>query len=156
MSKINEKYRNDVRKAMLASAALGPIGAFSTAADISSIATIWGALLVDVAKKEGLEMTKSAAVRVCSSVIIGAGGYYAGCKAATKLFNAIPFAGTVVAIGTSCVENIIFTYYFSVALISVMTAHSKNDVGNLVQSIVKVFRHFSMFDLGDIACILIG
>jgi len=157
-NRIPEKYRKAVRTAMLSAAAAGPIGAFSTVADVGSIAAVWGTLLMHVARTEGHQMSKETAVKLCGSIAVGAGGYYMGCKAATKLFHAIPIpgAGTALAIGCSTVENLVFTYYFAAAVISVFSARGKNGLGDLVTSVVKVFRHFSMFDMGEMAMILIG
>lgn len=44
------------------------------------------------------------------------GGYYLGCKTATKLFHLIPGAGTIAAMGISSLQNMIFTYRFAITL----------------------------------------
>lgn len=105
-----------VRDTMLAAGALGPIGAFSTTADVATIAGCWGTLLLAFCDHYHVRMDKDTAVKTCSSILLGLGSYYAGCKLATKLFHLIPFAGTLMGMGISSVANILFTYRFALTL----------------------------------------
>lgn len=157
---IPEKYRKNVKKAMINAAALGTIGAFSTAADVAGIVSVWGKLLIDVAAGENVSLSKENAAKICSGIAIGAGGYYAGCYAATKCFEKllhfIPVGGTVIAMGCSSVQNMVFTYYFAAAIIGVMSVHNIKEASDIVTKVVKVFRHFTMFDVGEMASVLLG
>lgn len=156
MSKIPTEYRQMVRTAMLSAGALGPLGAFTTAADVVAIAGVWGTLLMSIAEQEGLTMTKEAAVKVGSGVALGLGGYYSGCKLATKLFLAIPGAGPFIACGCSTLANYILTYYFALAVIATFRAKDFHGVCDMVRPILKMFKGFSPFDLGDLVAILRG
>ena len=113
---IPENMREDVKFAILEAGAFGPIGAFSTAADVGAIATVWGYLLFKYTKQYGYKLEKDDAVKICTTALLGLGGYYAGCKMATKLFHIIPGAGTLLAMGISSLANVIFTYRFALAL----------------------------------------
>lgn len=66
------------------------------------------------------------------------GGYYLGCKTATKLFLLIPGAGTLTAMGLSSLQNAIFTYRFAVVLTQIFEA-GRFDSSTLVESIKCMF-----------------
>ena len=159
ISRVPYKHREAARTAMIASAALGPLGAFAGAGDMLAVGGIWSVCLVSIAAKEGVTMDKDTALGVCKSILLGVSGYYAGCKVATSLFNFIPGAGTVVAMGASSIANVIFTYRFVLTLCSVfekiglcgaldlrrLTAEAKamfkgNGLVNDVQDIVSIYR----------------
>lgn len=108
--------RSDVKLAIVETGLLGPIGAFSSVADVASITGWWGFLLVQYSKYYGIQLDLEAAKKVCSTALLGMGGYYLGCKTATKLFHLIPGAGTLAAMGISSLQNVIFTYRFAVTL----------------------------------------
>lgn len=155
MSKmIPTEYRHEVRNAMLGAAALGPLGAFTTVADVAAIAGVWGTLLVSIASKEGISMKKEDAVKICTSVALGMGGYYSGCKLASKMFHAIPVAGPFIAMGCSSVANYLLTYYFASAMIATFRAKDFRGVGDMALPVLKLFRGFSPLDLGDLVTIL--
>lgn len=118
--------RPEVKFALFETAALGPIGAFSATADIASIAGFWGYLLVQYSKYYGIALDKDSAVKICSTALLGMGGYYLGCKTATKLFHLIPAAGPFAAMGISALQNIIFTYRFAITLTRIFRQGSVN------------------------------
>ena len=122
MKKIPAKYISAAKKALIAAAGCGPLGAFSGAADAAAITGIWGALLYTVACGEHVEMDKKAAAQICKSVLLGTAGYYAGCKMATRLFSLIPGAGTLLGMGISALTNILFTYRFALTVCTVFSA----------------------------------
>ena len=138
---IPQELRETVRNTMRAAGALGPLGAFSTMGDVAAIAGCWGTLLVVFADHYGMKMTKETAVKACSSVLLGIGSYYAGCKLASKLFNMIPFAGTVMGMGISSAANILFTYRFALTLTR-MFGSACGDLDNIVASIVEMFKTY--------------
>ena len=89
---------------------------FFTAADVGGLATTWGTCFYALATNRGLDIDKEVAIEIAKSTILGAGAYYVGCKTATKFFNLIPGAGTLVAMGVSSLTNIVFTYRFALSL----------------------------------------
>ncbi len=123
---IPETLRGSVKLAIVQTGLLGTIGAFSTTADVASIAGWWGFLLVKYAKHYGVEMDREAAKKICSTALLGMGGYYLGCKTATRLFHLIPGAGTIAAMGLSSLQNIIFTYRFAITLTRIFKGGSVN------------------------------
>ena len=135
---IPENMREDVKFAILEAGAFGPIGAFSTAADVGAIATVWGYLLFKYTKQYGFKLENDDAVKICTTALLGLGGYYAGCKMATKLFHIIPGAGTLLAMGISSLANVIFTYRFALALTRIFKS-PKIDMKNLAKTIITVF-----------------
>lgn len=135
---IPKKMRDDVKFAIVEAGAFGPIGAFSTAADVAAIAGVWGYLLFKYTKQYGYKLEKEDAVKICTTALLGMGGYYAGCKLATKLFHLIPGAGTLLAMGISSLANVIFTYRFALALTRIFKA-PKIDLKNLAKTIITVF-----------------
>ena len=135
---IPKNMREDVKFAILEAGAFGPIGAFSTAADVGAIATVWGYLLFKYTKHYGYKLENDDAVKICTTALLGLGGYYAGCKMATKLFHIIPGAGTLLAMGISSLANVIFTYRFALALTRIFQS-PKIDIKNLAKTIITVF-----------------
>lgn len=132
------QLRWDVKFAIAEAAALGPIGAFSSVADVASIAGFWGYLLVQYARYYGATLDKVLAERICSTALLGMGGYYLGCKTATKLFHLIPGAGSIMAMGISSMTNIIFTYRFAITLTRIFSKGSV-DYATLADSIKYMF-----------------
>lgn len=132
------ELRDDTKLAIIETGLLGPLGAFSTVADVASIAVWWGFLLVEYTSHYGGQIGKEEAKKICSSALIGMGGYYTGCKMATKFFHFIPGAGTLMAMGISSLTNMIFTYRFSVALARIFKAGNV-DLDSLADSIKVVF-----------------
>lgn len=130
--------RSGVKLAIFETGALGPIGAFSSTADIASIAGWWGYLLVKYSNYYELPLDKETAKKICSTTLLGMGGYYLGCKTATKLFHLIPGAGTIAAMGISALQNIIFTYRFAVTLTRIFSS-GNIDYDTLGDSIKYMF-----------------
>ncbi len=135
---IPEGLRADVKLAVFETGVLGPIGAFSTTADIASIAGWWGYLLVQYSRHYGVQLDGETAKKICSTALLGMGGYYLGCKTATKLFHLIPGAGTLAAMGMSSLQNIIFTYRFAVTLTRIFSKGSV-DFDTLADTVKYMF-----------------
>ena len=112
MKQIPYRHRNAAKIALTASAALGPVGAFSAGEDILAVGSIWSACLISIAGKEGCTINKDTALGICKSTALGVAGYWAGCKLATKVFLFIPGAGVLAAMGVSSFANVLFTYRF--------------------------------------------
>lgn len=130
--------RADAKLTIAETGLLGPIGAFSSVADIASIAGWWGYLLVQYAKYYGMTLDKEDAKKICSTALLGMGGYYLGCKTASKLFHLIPGAGSLAAMGISSLQNIIFTYRFAITLTRIFS-NGNLDYDTLVESIKFMF-----------------
>ena len=155
MSTIPEKYRNATKTALAAAAGAGPIGAFSTIADIASISGIWGVYLYNVARSECVVLDKESAVQICKSALLGMAGYYAGCKTATRLFNIIPGAGTLIGMGVGSLTNVIFTYHFALTVCSIFMERGKTlNIAHLAEDIRCMYRGNGIVrDVKDIAAI---
>ena len=133
-------HRGSAHTALVAAAGLGPLGSLSTVADIASIAGIWGAYLYSVASKEGYHLNKDDAVKICKSALLGMGGYYIGCKTATKIFWMIPGAGWLAAMGISSLTNILFTYRFALTVCAMFkSSYSALEAGELAENIKHMF-----------------
>ncbi len=157
LKKIPQKHRGATKTALRAIAALGPIGAFSSVADIAAIATVWGSCLYSVAAKENCHLDKDTAVGICKSALLGLSGYYVGCKTATKFFWLIPGAGIFMAMGLSTLTNIIFTYRFVLTLCNIFTEKkNKVNIDNLADNIKAMFKgNGPLNDVKDIVDIFI-
>ena len=153
MTTIPEKYTAATKKALIAAAGCGPLSAFSSAADVAAITGIWGTYLYTVARGEHIEMKKETATQICKSVLLGAAGYYAGCKMATRLFNLIPGAGTLLGMGISALTNILFTYRFALTICTVFSGNSAAaKTGQWAVEIVSAFRgNGTLRDVKEIA-----
>ncbi len=110
---IYEEDKQVVRLAMHESTILGPLGAVSGGADILAIAGVWGTLFYCMMQNHGLSITKENAQKICKGIAGGVAKYYVGCKTATTLFNLVPAGGTLLAMFSSSVANIIYTYHFA-------------------------------------------
>lgn len=154
---IPNALRSDVKLAILETGLLGPIGSFSTVADVASIGGWWGYLLVKYAGYYGMELDKEAAKKICSTAILGMGGYYLGCKTATRLFHMIPGAGTITAMGISALQNIIFTYRFAITLARIFSRGNVNR-DSLVEAIKCMFAGTGMglMSVKDIAVLYLN
>ena len=141
MSQLPEKYHAITKKALIAAAGCGPLGVFSSAADVASIAGVWGTYLYSAARLERVEMTKESAVQICKTVLLGAAGYYAGCKMATRLFMFIPFAGPFMGMGISSLTNVLFTYRFALTVSAVFSQNGGQTAARrLAEQILAMLR----------------
>lgn len=136
--RIPQKYRHDVHVALTAVAALGPVGLLGDL-DAIAIAGAWAGLLTAMFIDADIHLDKEAAKKLALAVIAGAGGYYAGCKLATKLFWLVPGAGIIMALGASTVANIIFTYRFAWVLAQMLEEKriSQSNVINIAGEIAR-------------------
>ena len=138
--RIPRQHRGSAQTALIAAAGTGPIGSVFAAADIAAIAGIWGTYLYSVASKEGYHLTKDDAVKICKSALLGLGGYYVGCKTATKFFLLIPGAGLLAAMGVSALTNILFTYRFALTVCTMFKSrYGAFDAGELAENIKHMF-----------------
>lgn len=133
-TRIPTALQEDVKKTIIHTGLLGPIGAFSTAADVAAIGISWGSLLGKFAEYYHKELDFEAASKICISALLGLGGYYSGCQTAVKYFNTLPIAGTFMAMGISSLQNVVFTYRYAETLSAIFGA-GKVDILNLAGSI---------------------
>lgn len=140
-SRIPDSHRGSAQIALIAAAGVGPLGSLSTVADIASIAGIWGTYLYSVASKEGYHLDKDDAVKICKSALLGLGGYYVGCKVATKVFLIVPGAGWLAAMGISALTNILFTYRFALTVCALFkSSYGALEAGELAENIKNMFK----------------
>ena len=138
--KIPKRHRESTQTALIAAAGTGPLGSLSTAADVASIAGIWGTYLYSVASSEGYSLDNDSAVKICKSALLGLGGYYVGCKTATKIFWMIPGAGWIVAMGVSSLTNVLFTYRFALTVCKIFKKSGDDlEIGELAENIKHMF-----------------
>lgn len=112
---IPSRYKDIVSTGVIASIAVGPLGAFG-AWDAGGIGAIWTTMFVSIANKAGHELDNDYVKKFIASAVTGGAAYYAGCKAATWLFHLIPGAGTLLAMGISSAMNGVFTLKFGSAV----------------------------------------
>ncbi len=157
VERIPYRHREATRIALIAAAGAGPVGAFFTAADVASIAGIWGACLYSVAENEGCSLDKDTAIGICKSALLGMSAYYVGCKTATKFFLLIPGAGIIAAMGVSSMTNIIFTYRFVLTLCTIFSENKNHlNLENLEDNIKSMFKgNGALKDIKDIIDIYI-
>ncbi|MBR1969096.1 MAG: hypothetical protein IKA17_01940 [Clostridia bacterium] len=117
---LRESDKEDVVFWLCEAGFAGPIGAFSTIADVTALGSVWGGLFYTLASNRGLPIDKNQAIKICETILLGSAAYYIGCKAAVKFFHLIPGAGTLAAMGISSFENIVFTYRFALAVSQVL------------------------------------
>lgn len=153
MSTLPTNYNGITKKALIAAAGCGPLGMVSGAADMAAIAGIWGAYLYSAARMEHVEMSRETAVQVCKTVLLGAAGYYAGCKMANRVLFFIPAAGPLLGMGVSALANVLFTYRFALTVSLVLARHGASLKGrDLAGEIMSMFRgNGTMSDMKDIA-----
>jgi len=160
MERIPYRHRSATKKALAASAALGPMGAFSAGEDILAVGGIWSLCLINIAAKEGVSLDKETALGICKSVALGVSGYWAGCKLATKVFFMIPGAGLFAAMGASSFANIIFTYRFILTLCKIFESSGNGrglNISELAGQVKTMFNGNGFpSDVKDIVSIYCG
>ena len=134
---IPSALRHDVKVAITEAGMCGPLGVVSGAADVAAIAGCWGILLVKYARYFKVTICKKSAVDICTTLLLGMGGYYAGCRMATRAMQFIPGAGWLIGAGVSSVANVVFTYRYALALACVF-AGGENRLASLAASITTV------------------
>lgn len=145
--RISYKFRENAQIALIAAAGVGPLGSLSSVADIASIAGIWGTYLYSVASSEGYHMDSDSAVNICKAALLGMGGYYVGCKTATRMFWLIPGAGWLAAMGVSSIANILFTYRFALTVCTMFETKGKGlAVEELAENIKSMFGGNGILD----------
>ena len=134
--KISYSYRSIVKKALVAAAAVSPLGLFG-GIDAVGVGGVWTVMFLAIRKETGSTLGADPK-RICVGVASGIARYYIACKAATYAFFLVPGLGPFVviaaALGISAICNIYFTYSFAVTLIELFEKKNYND-----DDIVKFF-----------------
>lgn len=129
MDRIPYKYRNIVKKELIAAAGVSPLGIFGSI-DTVGVGAVWTTMFIALREKAGTPIGGDPK-RICVGVASGIARYYLGCKAATYAFFLVPGVGPIAAIaagiGISAVCNIYFTYSFAATLIELFEKPSYND-----------------------------
>lgn len=139
-TKIPKPLQPEVKFTITETGLLGTIGAFSTAADVASIAGFWGYLLKKYADYYGYSMDGKSAVKICSSALLGMAGYYNGIKQALKMFHALPVVGSLAAMGVSSYHNVIFTYRFALTLTDIFQS-KEIEWGSMANAIIRMYAN---------------
>ena len=160
MKQIPYCHRRAAKVALIASAGLGPMGAFSAGEDILAVGGIWSLCLLKIAAEEGCSLDKDTALGICKSAALGVSGYWAGCKLATKMFLFIPGAGIFAAMGASSLANVIFTYRFVLTLCKIFEKNGNGrslNINGIADQVGTMFGGNGLFsDAKDIISIYLG
>lgn len=147
MERIPSKYIPTVKTALVASAAVAPLGLLG-GWDAAAIATIWTTMFLAIREKANSSLGKDPK-RIALAVATGLIKYYIGCKAATFACFCIPGLGPVVAIvaaiGISGVCNIYFTYSFAAALIDLMNKNGYSD-DDTIDTLIRLLKKLPNVD----------
>ena len=76
-------YKSIVKNALIAAAAVGPLGIFG-ALDTVGVGAVWTTMFLAIRDKSNTKLGVNPK-RICAGVASGIAGYYIGCKAATWL-----------------------------------------------------------------------
>ena len=122
-------YESIVKNALLAAAAVSPLGLLG-GIDAVGVGAVWTTMFLAIRNKSNSTLGVDPK-RICVGVASGIASYYIGCKAATFACFLIPGLGPVVAIvaalGISAVCNIYFTYKFAVTAIELFEKKNYSD-----------------------------
>lgn len=136
--KIPYSYRTVVQNALIAAAAVSPLGLLG-GIDAVGVGAVWTTMFLAIRNKSNSKLGADPK-RICVGAASGIAGYYIGCKAATYACFFIPGVGPAVAIlaalGVSAVCNIYFTYKFAVTSIELFEKNNYND-----DDIISFFIH---------------
>lgn len=129
MNRIADKYRNIVKKELIAAAGVSPLGLLG-GIDAVGVGTVWATMFIALRNKAGSSIGADPR-RICVGVASGIARYYIACKAATFAFFLVPgvgpFAAVAAGLGISAVCNIYFTYSFAATLIELFEKPKYND-----------------------------
>lgn len=106
-----------VRKAILASAAAGPLGVVPGPVDILAVCGIWTPMIIAISQKSARKIDNPA--DFCKSLATGLVSYIVGCKVAQQIFNLLP-GGIFVGVTLSTVTNVYFTYRVAEVIINLL------------------------------------
>ena len=127
--RIQYRYREIVRKELIAAEGVSPLGLFVNI-DAVGVGAVWTTMFIALREKSN-SIVGGDPKRICVGVASGIARYYLACKAATYAFFLVPgvgaVAGIAAALGISAVCNIYFTYTFAATLIELFEKPSYND-----------------------------
>ena len=104
MKKIPYKYKSIVKTALVAAAAVGPVGVFG-GIDAVAVGGIWTTMFFAIRNEAGTKFGNDPK-RIAGAVASGIVQYYIGCKLATYTCFLIPGVGVLAAMGVSALCNI--------------------------------------------------
>lgn len=136
---IPERYRDIVKKALMASAAAGPLGVAGGATDAIAIAGIWTTMFVAIRNRANNHFGSNP-TRIAKGVAAGIVKYYIGCKLATYTCFLIPGAGIFAGMSVSAVCNVYFTYNFASILIELMDTKPFYDDDDIIKEIISLIK----------------
>lgn len=141
---IPQKYRSIVKTALIAAAAIGPVGLFG-GIDAVAVGGVWATMFYAIRQKSNSSFG-SDPKRIAGAVAMGIVKYYLGCKLASYACFLIPGVGIFAAMGVSSVCNIYFTYNFASILIDLMDRKSYYSDNDIIQEIINLIKKLPSVD----------
>lgn len=141
---IPQKYRSIVKTALIAAAAIGPVGLFG-GIDAVAVGGVWATMFYAIRQKASSSFGSDPG-RIAGAVALGIVKYYLGCKMASYACFLIPGVGIFAAMGVSSVCNIYFTYSFASILIDLMDRRSYYSDDDIIQEIINLIKKLPSVD----------
>lgn len=155
MARIPSSYVPIVKKALIASAAISPLGLLGNI-DAVGVGAVWTTMFIAIREKANSTLGGDPK-RIAVAVATGIARYYLGCKAATFACFCIPGVGPIIAaiaaMGVSAVCNIYFTYSFAATSIELMNKSHYSDDDMIGMFIEQLKRLPSKDEVKEIAAI---
>lgn len=142
--KITDKYRSIVKTALIAAAAIGPVGLFG-GIDAVAVGGVWTTMFFAIRQKANSSFG-SDPKRIAGAVALGIVKYYLGCKLASYACFLIPGVGVFAAMGVSSICNIYFTYSFATILIELMDTKRYYSDDDIIQEIINLIKKLPSTD----------
>ena len=138
MKKIPFRYRSIVKTALIAAAAVGPVGVFG-GIDAVAVGGIWTTMFFAIRSEAGTKFGNDPR-RIAGAVASGIVQYYIGCKLATYTCFLIPGVGVLAAMGVSALCNIYFTYRFASIVIELMDTKKSYSDDDIIEEIISLLK----------------
>lgn len=138
MNRIPYKYTTIVKNALIAAAAIGPVGVFG-GIDTVAVGGVWATMFIAIRNKANSSFG-SDPKRIAGAAVSGIVKYYIGCKVATYTCFLIPGAGIFIGMGVSALCNIYFTYNFASALIELMDTKSSYSDDDIIGAVIGLLK----------------
>jgi uncharacterized protein (DUF697 family) len=110
----SESPEDAIRTAVRAAAGLGVPGLFQPGLDEAGMMTIWTAMVITIAKRQGAELSPATATKLVASAVAGISAYKLGSKILTwtimLIGSAVPFVTVPAGMAFNVALNALFTY----------------------------------------------
>jgi uncharacterized protein (DUF697 family) len=137
---VKKQYRDIVRRATVASGAIGVPGALSFGLDVTAMSGVWVTMILAISDKSKHRVDKVFATKLAAGVLAGVAAYVGGSKIAMGLLHLIPGAGTLAAMGVNSSLNALFTYKLGHALSNLFDKgeFDDSDVTNAIHALLTL------------------